>query len=268
MVQVPQNWDLPEEIKRRFGLKGAGHQRAMVAQGHLLLILHVLPLQKGDRRSSLSDSLGRRQPIFFWRSSEGSWRSTPGTSGIQGLQQHLKRYETASEEFTQRLREAAWADDYFQLLQNIAPVELAAKNLHSALQSAREGVPEDRDLIDLRDWAREIERSLSLLYLSTKNTLDFYMARQAEEQARLGAQSIKIGTRLNVLAALFFPLTAIASLFGMNLMSGVESQEGVFWLVLVLGVAMGIVTQRWVLDSRQDWLTRLMRSLMPGAGSG
>ena len=139
-MQVPKNWDLPEEIKHRFGLKGAGHQRTMLAQGHLLLILHQLPLQKSDRPSSNSAPLGRRQPLFFWRSPEGRWRSDQGSPDIQGLQQHIRRYESASDEFTQRLQKAQWADDYYRLLQDIAPVELAAKNLHSTLQAAREGV--------------------------------------------------------------------------------------------------------------------------------
>ncbi|MCM1983033.1 CorA family divalent cation transporter [Lyngbya confervoides] len=264
---VPKTWDLPEEIRRRFGLKGAGHQRAMAAEGHLLLILHCLPLTQGRGSSQSSDPLGRRQPVFFWRSPQGRWRSDHRISGIQGLQQHVKSYETASEALAKRLHRAQWADDYFQLLQDIAPVELAAKNLHATLQAAREAVPEDRDLIDVRDWAREIERSLSLLYISTQNALNFYMARQAETQARLGTQSIKIGTRLNVLAALFFPLTAIASLFGMNLPSGLELQVGLFWLVLLIGVAMGVVTQRWVLDGRHEGLRGLWRSPQKAEGN-
>jgi len=51
-MKVPTNWGLPEEIKRRFGLKGAGHQRAMIAEGHLLLILHELPLEKREGHRS------------------------------------------------------------------------------------------------------------------------------------------------------------------------------------------------------------------------
>lgn len=261
-MQVPNNWDLPDEIRRRFGLKGAGHQRAMVAEGHLLLILHVLPLEKREGHKAEKKKLGSRQAIFFWRSRDGQWRCDQNSSGLRSLQQHLKSYAMASDSLSQRLGDAQWADDYFQLLQRIAPVELAAKNLHTTLQSAREGIPEDRDIIDLRDWAREIERSLSLLYVSTKNALDFYMARQAEEQARVGAQSIKIGTRLNLLAALFFPLTAIASLFGMNLASGFEATSGMFMLVLITGIGAGILTQRWVLDTSNDWLKEMWQAIL------
>lgn len=261
-MQFPRNWGLPDEIQRRFGVKGAGHQRAMLADGHLLLVLHEVPLEKREHHQPRSHQLGHRKPILFWRSPDGSWQCDRNASGLRSLQQHLKSFGLASDSLSERLVAAQWADDYFQLLQDITPVELAAKNLHTALQSAREGIPDDRDLIDLRDWAKEIERSLSLLYLSTKNALDFYMARQAEEQARLGAQSIKIATRLNVLAALFFPLTAIASLFGMNLVSGFESAPGFFWLVLLAGIGAGIVMQRWVLDSKQDWVAKLGQSLL------
>lgn len=54
-MQLPANWQLPDEINRRFGQRGAGKQRAMLAEQHLLLVLHKLP-QPGSRQ---------RQGIFF-----------------------------------------------------------------------------------------------------------------------------------------------------------------------------------------------------------
>ncbi len=46
-MNLPSSWQLPEEIRQRFGLKSAGKQRAMLADGHLLLVLHRAP-RKGE----------------------------------------------------------------------------------------------------------------------------------------------------------------------------------------------------------------------------
>jgi hypothetical protein len=90
------------------------------------------------------------------------------------------------------------------------------------LQAAREAIREDRDIIDLRDWAYQVERGFALLYTDSKNALDYSIAKRAEEEAKLSRQAVQTGHRLNILAAIFFPLTAIASLFGMNIRSGLE----------------------------------------------
>jgi hypothetical protein len=42
-MKLPQTWNLPVEIKQRFGQKRSGKQRAMLADGHLLLVLHKAP---------------------------------------------------------------------------------------------------------------------------------------------------------------------------------------------------------------------------------
>ena len=106
----------------------------------------------------------------------------------------------------------------------------------------------DRDIIDLRDSAYELERALDLLHSDSKNALDFYMAKKAEEQANIGMQAVQTGHRLNILAAIFFPLTAIASIFGMNLRHGFEGAPiGTFWGVFLFGLILGFLTRKWVL---------------------
>ncbi len=53
--------------------------------------------------------------------------------------------------------------------------------------------------------------------------------------------------KLNLLAAVTFPLMAVAALFGMNLLHGYENEPPVvFWSVLGIGVIIGIYTQKWV----------------------
>lgn len=124
-----------------------------------------------------------------------------------------------------------------RILENVGPLHHAARNLHATLQAAREAIPEDRDLIDLRDWAYDLERTLDLLQRNTQHALDFH--------------SVQVANRLNVLAAIFFPVTAIASVFGMNLVSGFEgSSTLVFWSVLLVGIALGFVTSWWARRGR------------------
>ncbi|MEO0533670.1 MAG: CorA family divalent cation transporter [Cyanobacteria bacterium P01_A01_bin.123] len=242
-MRLPADWRLPETIQNRFGQKGAGKQRAMLADGHLLLVLHRVP-QTHDLN---------RDAVFFWRKPDGSWLHSGDKYGIQPLVRHLKQYGEAEENLVQAYDQSSSAEDYFRLLEAIAPLRLATQNLQSTLQTAREAVPSDRDIIDLRDWAYDIERTLSLLQDNAKNALDYKVAQRAEEQAQLSLASVEAGHRLNILAAIFFPLTAISCLFGMNVASGFENTSlGTFWAIALGSVGLGLVVRRWV--TRGKWL--------------
>jgi len=243
MVKLPQSWYLPNEIKVRFGRKRSGRQRAMVADGHLLLVLHQAPQR--DKRE--------REGVFFWRKPNGEWEYSGRGSGVRRLMEHVEAYSVAEQQLTQEFEQAQDAEDYFRVLQKVAPLHHAAKNLYATLQTAREAIPQDLDLIDTRDWAYDLERALDLLYTDTKNALDFHLARQAEDQSRFSMQSVKFANRLNVLAAIFFPLTAVASVFGMNLPSGFEGgSTGMFWAVFFGGILLGVVISGWALRGAQS----------------
>ncbi|MBP0016984.1 MAG: hypothetical protein J7647_05420 [Cyanobacteria bacterium SBLK] len=110
-------------------------------------------------------------------------------------------------------------------MEDIAPLGLATKNLYATWQAAGEGIGSDRDIIDLRDWAYDLERTLDLLYENAKNAVDYRIAQQAEQQTQLSLESVKVGYRLNLLATIFFPLTAISCVFGMNLTNGLENSS-------------------------------------------
>jgi hypothetical protein len=237
MARLPSSWQLPEPIKNRFGQKGAGKQRAMTAEDHLLLVLHKSP--RPDH--AIGDT------VFFWRNPEGEWKYSSKGQGLKMLFTHLEEYDLAQNKLLKNYHECQNSEDYFQLLEKILPLQIATKNLHLTLQSAREMIVEDKDLIDLRDWACEIERDLELLYINAKNALDFQMAKKAEEQAELSLKSVKAGDRLNLLAAIFFPLTAIASVFGMNLPSGLENASILlFWIVFIIGLGLGLMIRSWI----------------------
>ncbi|MEL7035186.1 MAG: CorA family divalent cation transporter [Cyanobacteria bacterium J06592_8] len=237
-MKLPPTWAVPDQIRHRFGQKSAGKQRAMVADGHLLLVLHKAP-QLGSRQ---------REAAFFWRRPDGRWEASQGGVGFQLLLKHIKAYSLAEEDLTQQYFQAKTSKDYFEILENIAPLQLATQNLHRTLQAAREAIPTDRDLIDLRDAAYETERTLDLLYQNTKNALEFAIAKQSEEQAKLNLESVRTAHRLNLLAAIFFPLTAISCVFGMNLPSGLETgSPALFWIVFFFGTFLGFMVRKWVL---------------------
>ncbi len=239
-MKLPLFWQqLPSEIKVRFGQKRAGRQRAMVAEGHLLLVLHKTPQPDSQEREG----------VFFWRKPDGSWDSSQG-GGLARLRDHIEEYESAQEKLSREYDQAQDAEDYFKLLEKITPLQHSTGNLYTTLQAAREAIAQDRDLIDLRDWAYDLDRTLDLLYMSTRHALDYQIARQSEKETRLSMQSVKIANRLNVLAAIFFPLTAISGIFGMNLRTGLEGiSTWLFWLVLLLGILLGFGLSWWVLSA-------------------
>jgi len=97
---------LPDTIKKRFGERSAGKQRAMEAEGHLLLVLHKAP--KPHQRD--------RAAVFFWRRPDGTWQASNGGRGLQLLNDHIKAYNQAEIDLQTRYEKAEEAEDYFELL--------------------------------------------------------------------------------------------------------------------------------------------------------
>src|SRR5262249_25372971 len=146
-MQLPHDWEAPAKFARRLG-DDVGRQRVMQADGHLLLVLHELPKPASTKR------IGR----LFWRDAEGSWRSKPLGDGAQALKRHVSEFAERMEAVEKECQEAESATEFYGLLRTIAPLHRTARHLHAVLQEARELAPEDRDLINLRDRAGEIER--------------------------------------------------------------------------------------------------------------
>lgn len=229
-ASIPSNWDVPELFRRRLG-DVAGRQRAMSADGHLLLILHELP----------SVDTAVRHLRLFWRAPDGTWKSDCLGPGIAALQAHLAEYSKAVDHLDKLEAEAYGSDAYFQVRHAIAPLRRAAHNMHKTLQAGREAAPDDRELISCRNMADTIERAADLVQEDADHGLQYAMARQAEHQA-VATQ------RLNILAALFLPLATVAAVFGMNVPHGLEHvfEPWLFWVVLVLGMMMGFVVRAFV----------------------
>lgn len=233
---IPKSWEVPGIFHRRLGQE-AGRQRAMIHEDHLLLILHEVP----------EPGVPERTAILFWRNPQGFWKTTDSGGGLPALKALLDRYAARIDEHEAELAGADQAKELFQILRGANPVRRAARNLQATLQYARERV-DDKDIIVLRDRAYDLSRAAELLVEDTKNAMDYDLARIAEHQARISNDLALSGHRLNLLAALFLPLTAIASVFGMNLPSGLEhfGEPWAFWVALAIGLVIGLMVRSFL----------------------
>ena len=211
---LPPSWDVPQVFRKRLGEK-PGRQRAMNADGHLLLVLHSPPTSDHEVRE------GR----LFWRAPDGKW--TPGAMrhGQSPVDELLDEYDRALDELQQALADADESRDYFDMLNRLTPLVRALRNAHRVLQDAREAVPEDRQIILLRDRAYSLARAAELLHDDAKHGLEFEMARRSEEHSAAAHRMSVSAHRLNVLVAFFFPVATLAGILGMNLRHGLEDAD-------------------------------------------
>jgi hypothetical protein len=248
---IPATWKVPDAFRSRLG-EHAGRQRAMAAEGHVLIVLHEPP----------KPGVPVRHGRLFWREPDGGWKSNSLGGGLQAVKKHLAEYADAVTRLGDRLDQAASADDYFSVLQDVSPLFRAARNMHAALQQARELAPEDRDIVLLRDHAVEIERGAELVHADSKNGLDFTVARQSEEQAHRSYDMAVAAHRLNLLAAIFFPIATLSAVFGMNLEHGLGIRENpaAFWAVLIVGFVGGVFLTQVITRKPERPAARSQRS--------
>lgn len=224
---MPQGWDVPQEFRDRLG-DDVGRQRLMESEGHLLLVLHAPP--KVDEN--------RRQGRLFWRHANGDWKPQALKHGEHTVGDLLTEYETRVGELSCDEDVACDPKSYFRILSELNPLLRSARNLYEVLQAARQACKQDRGLILLRDRAYALSRQIELLQLDTKNNLELIQAEQAEHQAESSRRQANAAHRLNVLAALFFPVATLTAIFGMTLGHGLETidaQHAPWPMLMVLG---------------------------------
>ncbi|MBA4149125.1 MAG: hypothetical protein H0X66_13510 [Verrucomicrobia bacterium] len=229
---LPHQWEVPEIFRTRLGDR-AGRQRMMSAEGHLLIILHKVPEPGNPERDS----------IFFWRSPKGEWRSTERGAGAAALNDLFEDWRKVADQLEDQMQETPSAQNFFTVVQRTTALLRSIRNTHRALQEARDEFPEERSVLLARDTAGELERTIELLHTDAQHGMEYMIAKQSEEQSLQAHQLVVTGHRLNLLVALFLPLTAIGSMFGMNLIHGLEEWRApwTFWVVLILGLAVGAV---------------------------
>ncbi|WP_298864064.1 CorA family divalent cation transporter [uncultured Gimesia sp.] len=229
---IPATWNVPAEIVNRLGQQ-VGRQRTMVAEKHLLIILHAPPGPEDMYRK------GR----FFWREPDLNWHSSDLKGGPDALNRHLEEYQLLLEDLDEKLDQATNSLEYLEVLNQLNPVYRALCHTTQALQMAREAIPEDKLLIDLRDSAYRLERTAELLIQDAKNALEFIIAKQAEEQSQASARIELSAHRLNLLIAYFFPIATLSTIFGSNFRHGFErySTPYPFWIMVIAGLFLGLV---------------------------
>jgi len=244
---LPAVWEVPQEFRDRLSSL-AGRQRAMSCDGHLLLVLHAPPDPEDITRVAR----------YFWRKPDGTWNSDEFGSGTKALGRHLDQYAERINEYDEQEERAVDAEGRFRVLELLAPVHRASRHLHQVLQEARKMCGQDRDLIGWRDRAYEIERTAELLYSEARNSLDFSIAQRAEEQTKSSYQMALSAHRLNLLAAFFFPIATLATLFGANLTHGLESVTSPipFMGLLLTGLVAGVILTSFVTRNSSNRTTR------------
>lgn len=237
---IPPTWTLPDAIRARLGQSTYGRQRAIIEEGHLVLVLHKPP-GPDDRV---------REGVLFWRSPSGDWQCNRGGPGSGGLKRHVQSFAEMETKYSADFEKAGDIDGLFVLMDVLTPLARSSRNMHAALQAAREAFKAEPFVIEVRDIASDIERNFELLLDDVRTEIQHRTARDAQAQAKNAQAALQASHRLNILAALFFPLTAITSLFGMNFAHGFNQQSvGMFWLVFVVSTALGFAMKGWVLGN-------------------
>jgi hypothetical protein len=231
------NWTLPPEIEARLGEGTYGRQRAIFEAGHLFLVLHAPP----------TPGTLERETVLFLRKPDGQMLCNGFEGGEHKLRKLIADYRAQWEECDKEYDNADSAQELFHLLEKVAPLNRASTNLANALQAARDYVKQDKFFIGMRDESYEVSRAFDLLVADAKLKLDYRMAKNAEAHAAHADKMAAAQHKLNVLAAITFPLMALAALLGVNLTHGLENRSPiVFLVVLVIGFAIGFVVKRWV----------------------
>lgn len=241
---VPDYWPLPESLRQRLGER-AGRQRALFDGGHAVLVLHRVP--RVHERT--------RQAVVFWRSPEGEWRSDPGKDSIESLREHVETYAAALEELEERVENAKRATEYFAILQRAHPLMRATRNMYNAIAQLKEqcaNTAQAEELIAIRDRAYELERLAEFATADAENGMEFMVAQHAEETADISVRIAAETHRLNLLAAICLPVTALGAILGMNLENGLEHtpQPLTFWLIVVAAFAFGYFLRHRVQHSK------------------
>ncbi len=226
VVKLPDRYEIETELREQLSGR-PGHQRCVIGDGELLLVLHEVPQPK----------IPEREAIFFWKRRDGQWLQ-PSGDGLADLSALLDRYAKAIDIHEEVIDEADTASEIFAILRHSGPLSRSTRNLVQALEQVLTSDPDDREIRGLRDRAREIERAADLLNNDAKVSLDFWRAMQSERHARSGARLNKIAFRLNLLAGFFLPLVALGGIFGMNV-DLPDFAKPMFWGILFSGLTIG-----------------------------
>lgn len=237
MKRSQYKWNLPDEITARLGSESWGAQRAIFEAEHLLLVLHAPPKNNSNER----------EHEVFLRLPQGKWLYKGIDHGDHALTKLMEDYRLLYSELENCFEKASNIDLLFSVIDSLIPLARSSNNTKLALQAARESLGNDAFIIDMRDRSVDIARGFELLLADARLALEFRLARSAETQARAAEAGNRAQHKLNILAAIAFPLMSVSAVFGMNLQSGLENQPVfAFWLVFLGGLGLGLFVKSWV----------------------
>ena len=225
---LPKGFDLEPELLDQISAR-SGNQRCLIGHDELLLIVHDLP----------EPGVPERVPLVFWRTPGGGWFGPDSVKGLGVLSALLDRYQEQIDEYEAVIDEPDGAAAVFKVARHAGPLARSTRNMLLALDQAYAHDDDNRDLMALRDRARELERAAELLFHDAKLVLEFQQAENAEGQQEAAERLNTIAFRLNLMAGFFLPLVGIGALLGMN----VEIPEFVqswFWGIFFGGLGLGI----------------------------
>ena len=240
-MKLPAIWDLPQEIRYRVS-KHQGRQRAMEAEGHVLMILYRVPQPRTTDRDV----------VYLWRKPSGEWEFSERGTGIAALSTLLEEYEQVLDEMEARLERARLPEDWYAITERVGPVHRAIQQLYEVLQESRRAITDFEGRAELQgpcDQASNLARATDQVLADTKNAMDFFAVKQTYIQSQVNRDQARAAFRLNILAALFLPVGTIAAVFGMNLQSGLEDYPSwIFWAIFIVGITAGIAIGSYVLN--------------------
>jgi Mg2+ and Co2+ transporter CorA len=152
---------------------------------------------------------------------------------------HLGAYEERIGLLDDGVEASSTPRQYFEIMRHMTPLLRATRNQSIVFQEARAARPDDRQLINLRDKAGDLERAIELVAGDAKAGMEFSLAENTEEQAEFAHQANLEARKLNRLVSLFFPLATLVAVFGMNPPGEVLSMHG-FWVVIIIGIMSGL----------------------------
>lgn len=227
---IPASWNIPEAFFKDVG-KIAGRQKMLHSDGHILLVLHQLPVLGDD---------GKRERSFFWRNPGGEWRSSLHGDGIAALEKHVAVFAKAVEKLDMHLDTSDGAGDYLKVLRMATPLCRSSQNLVLVLEKLRDALPDDGEVMHLRDQSLWLERSTEFIASDARHGMDFCIAESAERQARASFEASEEARLLNRLVAFFFPVATLAAIGGMNPPDEVFGSKQI-WMILGIGMVAGLV---------------------------
>lgn len=237
MKRINYSWELPQAIIDRLGPNTYGSQRNIFEEEHLLIILHNTPS---------INSTEREHKVFLVKPNDDIW-CNGFENGRFELNQLLNDYKNTFEELEDIIDQAQNAKQYFEVLEKLVPINRAVKNLTKTLKESRKLVENNSFILEMRDWATDLQRNYEVLLADSKLALEFRIAQKTEEQVEKTNHSLNAQNRLNTLAAFTFPIMAVATIFGMNLPHGLEKEPvQLFWSVLGSGVGLGFLVKKWL----------------------